>query len=407
MTTVFLEESPTPIYARIARALGRELVRRGHEVLLVKPAGFNTTTFPAFLRAQGADTVYVSTAGSNVVQQRGEGQAGHFFEDFPGRLVFVHQDALLGGLTFEAALARLQAWQRVAARSFHLCIEPDSVTALLACGIGQAAWVPHASEFAPTAPLPVAECRHTASFVGHVLPWGFQPRAANASLEHLIDGLLQQRSADLGSSLHDRLQPWVERQFSAMGEPHETVLSRQAYIHWLRHQFNLRSMAFRGRVLEEAAAAGIAAAGDLTVYGGDPAYLHRVDRQATLGAGIRHQPPVYDEAAVQGVFRGTACSINITSLQFDHAVVNRFHDVFLAGGLCLTDARPGLAELTREHAEISYRNAAELADRVRHFSHPARSAQRRLLIEAVQRELLQRSGYPLLADAIERAVAAL
>lgn len=404
---IYLEESPTPIYSRIVKALGRELARRGHEVLLVKPAGFNAATFPTFLRGQGADAVYVSTAGSNAFQQRGEGCAGHFFEDFPGRIVFVHQDALLGGLAFEAALAKLQAWRRVAARSWHLCIEPDSVAALQACGIAQAGWVPHASEFAPTEPLPVPECRHTASFVGHVLPWGFQPRAANPSLEHLIDGLLLLRSADLTTSLHDRLQPWVDRQFSALGEPQETVLSRQAYIHWLRHQFNLRSMAFRGRTLEEAAAAGIAEAGDLTVYGGDPAYLHRVDRQATLGAAIRHQPPVYEEAAVQAIFRGTACSINITSLQFDHAVVNRFHDVFLAGGLCLTDARPGLAELTREHAEISFRNAAELADRVRHFSHPSRSMQRRRLIEAVQQELLQRSGYPLLAEAIDRALAAL
>ena len=50
MSVFFLEESPTPIYARIARALGQELARRGHEVMLVKPAGFNTTTFPEFLR---------------------------------------------------------------------------------------------------------------------------------------------------------------------------------------------------------------------------------------------------------------------------------------------------------------------------------------------------------------------
>ncbi|MDP4299681.1 glycosyltransferase family protein [Leptothrix discophora] len=400
MPVFFLEESPTPIYARIARALGQELARRGHEVMLVKPAGFSTTTFPEFLRGQ-PQAVYLSTAGSNVIQQRADARAGHFFEDFPGRLIFLHQDALLGGLSFEAAQSRLRAWQRVADRSAHLCIEPDSVTALAAVGIERAAWVPHASEFAPTPPLDTGDCRHGASFVGHALPWSYQPRMASASLEQLLAGLLEQRSAQLDTPLHPALLPWVDRSlaaFSGMPDASDVGVSRQAYVHWLRGQCNLRTMAFRGRLLEQAAEAGMT---DVTVYGGDPAYLHRVDRQATLGHGIRHEPPVYDDATVHGIYRSSACSINISSLQFDHAVVNRVHDVFMAGGLCLTDRRPGLPELTREHAAISYATPDELHDRVRHFSNPRHATQRRLLIEAVQRDVMAHSGYPKVVDGIE------
>lgn len=399
MSIVFLEESPTPIYARIAKALGTQLMKQGHEVMMVKPSGFSVDSYRAFLQSRRGDAVYVSTAESNILQQKGEGLASCFFEDFPGKLIFIHQDALLGGLSFENGLAKLQAWRRVASRSAHLCIEPDSVSALQALGISRAKQVPHASEFAPAQPLPAAQCRHGASFVGHALPWSFQPVLPHRGLSMLVEGLMLQRAAMLDTALHAPVSAWVDRGALAFGEPGETVAARIAQVHWIRHQFNLRSMAFRGRLLEEA---GLP---DLTVYGGDPAYLHRVERRATLGAGIRHEAAVHDEAAVQAIYRGTACSINITSLQFDHAVVNRVHDVFMAGGLCLTDARPGLPELTREHAEISWRDADELREKVRYFSDPRHELSRHRLIQAVQADVMQRSGYPILAAEIEGALA--
>ncbi|MCK6426637.1 MAG: glycosyltransferase [Burkholderiaceae bacterium] len=399
MSIVFLEESPTPIYARISKALGIQLVKQGHEVMMVKPSGFSVDSYRAFLQSRRGDSVYVSTAESNILQQKGEGLAPYFFEDFPGKLIFIHQDALLGGLSFENGLAKLHAWRRVASRSAHLCIEPDSVAALKGAGISRASLVPHASEFVPADCLPVGQCRHGASFVGHALPWGFQPVLAHSGLSMLVEGLMLQRACMLDTALHAPVTEWVERCARAFGDPGDTVAARIAHVHWIRHQFNLRSMAFRGRLLEEAQLP------DLTVYGGDPAYLHRVERRATLGAGIRHEPAVHDEVAVQAIYRGTACSINITSLQFDHAVVNRVHDVFMSGGLCLTDARPGLSELTREHAEISWRDPAELREKVRYFSDPRHEASRQRLIRAVQADVMQRSGYPILAAEIEGALA--
>jgi hypothetical protein len=401
MSTVFLEESRTAIYDRIARAIGREFVRRGMAVMMIKPWGFNSVSFRQFLREQGAG-IYVSMTGANIMQSRSVDHAEHFFETFPGRVIFVHQDAILGGLTFDAALARLQAYQRVAHRSWHLCIEPDTITALKAVGIDNASLVPHASEFEPLPALERADCTYGASFVGHALPFEYQPRLASRALEHMIDAALRLRMDNLAAPAQPLLCDYADRVMEHFGPADETGLTRWAYVHWLRSQFTARTMPFRGWVLEQAQLP------DLTVVGGDPAYLHRVDRCLTLkGAGIRHLPPIYEVPAVRDVFRHSACSINITSLQFDHAVVNRFHDVFLAGGLCLTDARSGVAELTSEHAELTFRTVDELRERVHHFSAPRNSRQRALLIAAVQRDVQARSGYVGLADQVQTALDAL
>lgn len=388
MGQFFLEGSATAIYDRIARAMGRELLQRGKEVMLIQPAAFHVQGFQDFLRSRRPDDVYVSMTGANLVQRRPDGASEFFFELFPGPILFVHQDAILGGIDFETALARLQAYRRVAHRSWHLCIEPDTVAALKAVGIDSAGLVPHASEFNPIDPSDVRDCQWPASFVGHVLPSAAMPRTGSPAVAALLDAALQLREEHLGAPVQAMLQRFADRSAEAFGPPEETRMLRVAHTHWLRSQFTMRTMPLRGWVLERAELP------DLTIFGGDPAYLHRVDRCLTLPSpGVTHRPPVYDTAQVQDIFRRTACSVNISSLQFDVAVVNRVHDVFLSGGLCLTDALGGVAELTREHAEISFRSPKELSERVAYFSDPRNNARRAALIRAVQQDLVRHTGY--------------
>ena len=68
--TVYIEESRTPIYRRIAYALGAELTRCGAEVFAVKPEGFNSASFQEFVAKQGAAT-YVSNSGRNSAKNVG------------------------------------------------------------------------------------------------------------------------------------------------------------------------------------------------------------------------------------------------------------------------------------------------------------------------------------------------
>ena len=401
MTTIYIEESGTPIYTRIATALGTELARHGHEVLWVKPKGFNQQTFLQFLQAQPAQTVYLTNAGSNAIQGPTALGQTHFFEHFAGQLIFLHQDIVLSGQACLAGLSRLQAWQRVDARAYHLCIEPDSVRALQQAGITHAAWVPHASEI-PATPPELDHFEHEASFVGHVVPSALRQSTGSAPVDGLMNELFAARQRDLGVALQPAVEAYSSAALAHFGNPADVTALRVAHTQWLRTQTMHQSLQFRGWVFEQAQLPAV------TIFGGDPAYLHGVARSLRVEAeGVRYEQAVYEPEALRRIYRGSAVNLNVSSMQFDHAVINRFHDVIMAGGLCLTDYRDGIVNLTRHHAQVSYRTLAELRDKVHYFSQPEHRRERALLIEDIQRELLERSGYPLVCREILNAMQAL
>ena len=173
----------------------------------------------------------------------------------------------------------------------------------------------------------------------------------------------------------------------------DAAVYRIATKRWLRSLVHEHSLAARGWFIEQARLPSV------TIFGGDPAYLHGMQRKLTLGLGnVEHRDAVFDTQAVQDVFRDSCINLNFTSLQFDTAVVNRVFDVFMAGGLCLTDYRDGLATLTNSHAEFSWKTLSELRERVAYWSDPARARERALLIRKVQADLGEHGGYTRLAD---------
>ncbi len=397
-STIYVEESGTPIYTRIARALGRELTRLGYSVLVVKPAAFNHDSYLAFIQGVPEDAVYVSNAGSNIIQSRLPNQPTHYFEHFKGRVIFLHQDSLLSSQSFEQGLSRLQAWQRVAARSGHLCIEPGNVQVLKQAGIEHARFVPHASEIEASTPM-IENFEHRASFVGHVVPSVYRQSSGSSSVDGLLNQLFARRQLDMAVPVHDEVLAFSNQALDCLGNSPENTAFRLAHGLWVRGQLMHQSLQYRGWVFEQAQIDG------LEIFGGDPAYLHGVDRALRIEReGITYQPAIYDMDALSRIFRRSLVNINVSSLQFDHAVVNRFHDVVMAGGLCLTDRRDGLAELTRHHAEVSFSTVAELEDKVRYYSHPDRARERASLISAMQTEVVERSGYPLLAREIAQSI---
>ncbi|WP_367849717.1 hypothetical protein [Rhodoferax sp. WC2427] len=396
--TVYIEESHTPIYRRIAHALGAELQRLGFNVMIIKPDGFNSDSFADFLKGQNG-AVYVSNASSQVIQSRQPGSGTFFFEHFPGQLIFLHQDAILGGMSLLDGVAKLHAWLRVAERSAHLCIEADNVADLHAVGIANVQLVSHASDTYPVPPELYGFDFGT-SFVGHVVPSGlYPPDGSSPRFLKLVDDVIAARRADFASPLEPLVKAYADQAIDGIGHASDQTLLRVAQAQWLRNEITGQTLPFRGWVFEEC---GIA---PLEIFGGDPAYLHKVNRSLqVVRHGVSYHPAVYDPAALQRVFHRRRVNINISSLQFDHAVVNRVHDVFMAGGLCLTDAREGLAALTSAHAEISFRTLAELADRTSYFSNPAHAHERAALIEHVQRDILANSGYGLLGQTIAKAI---
>ena len=396
--TVYIEESRTPIYRRIAHALGAELTRCGLEVLLVKPDGFNSLSFEQFLLNQG-DAAYVSNASSNIIQSKQPGKDEYFFENFPGKLIFLHQDAILGGINLLSGISKLQAWQRVAQRSAHLCIEADNVVDLASVGIHHAKVVPHASEVPATEPS-LDGFEYGASFVGHAVPsMYYAPTSHSQRFRQLMDDLVQARRRDFAAPLEPSVKAYADQALDGLGDENDQAILRVAQAQWLRNQITGQSMPLRGWVFEQC---GIA---PLDIFGGDPAYLHGVARNLQVERpGVSYHPAAYEAADVQRVFNKSKVSINVSSLQFDHAVVNRFHDVIMSGGLCLTDARSGLSDLTSAHADLSYRTLDDLRDRTEYFSRPENARARAALIKQVQQDVARNSGYPVLAQFILKSL---
>ena len=396
---VYVEESGTPIYNRIAHALGRALMALGNEVLLVKPAGFTTATYDEFLRKQDGASVYVTTNEPNIVNGIVPGTDSYFFERFPGRVIFVRQDAMLGGTTLLGAISKLRAWQRIAGRSAHLCLEPNNVDDLKSLGIAARA-VAHATEVLPVAPAEDG-FEFDTNFIGHVVPSIYSPAGSTPAAQRVVETAMTARRERLDTPI----EPMLRERAAALdgfGAPADNALLRIAAAQWLRTEIHSQTMPFRGWVLENAEL------DSLDIIGGDPAYLHRVDRNLALDRpGITMHPAVYDAERLQQIFNRSRVSLNLTALQFDHAVINRFHDATMAGGLCLMDRRPGLAELTSAHADISFNNVSELAERVRWFADPRHATERASLIRKLQADVLAGSGYDKLAQAITACVAAM
>lgn len=391
--TVFVEESKTPIYRRIAHALGAELTRCGLEVFVVKPDGFNSTTFREFVSKQGA-SAYISNSVGNIIQAKLPEKEEYFFESFPGKLIFLHQDAILGGFPLLKGISKLQAWKRVAERSAHLCIEPNNVAELATVGIPNAKIVPHATEISPQEPC-IEDFQYGSTFVGHAIPSMYRPVSDSHRLQNLIDETLELRRTNLANDLSGCVTAYVDNTLNGVCDAADHAILKVAHSQWVRSQITGQTMPFRGWCFENCELQ------PMTIFGGDPAYLHSVARDLQIDRpGVNYHPAVYEPNEVQRIFRQSKININVSSMQFDYAVVNRFHDVIMSGGLCLTDARSGLADLTSSHEDVSFRTLDELRDRAEYFSRPENAQQRALLIKSIQKDIANNSGYPLLAKTI-------
>jgi hypothetical protein len=387
-TTILIEDSETPIYSRIVHSIKRSLDSKDIEVTLLAIRQFNVDSYQKYL-TEHADAIYLSTADSNLIQQRIPNQPGHFFEGFPGRLIFLHQDSMLSGVSkLTDAIERWQALRRVSSRSYHLCLEHGNTDILRLLGVKNSAGIAHASEIEMTAPL-LDEPLYPISFVGHVLPWNPTQPISEPRTNQLFTRLMALRRADFARPLQNEIA------LACLDLSEGDILITVAYQQWMRALMNSFSVPFRGSVITEARLPSLA------IFGGDPAYLHKaaLDRRIDQPQ-LSYHPPVYELDKVREIYRRSGVTINISSPQFDQAVPNRFHDAILSGGLCLTDRRGGLSELTRYADEVSYSSVAELRDKAIFFCRPENRRTRASLIRAIQGDIARNSGYEKLARSI-------
>jgi SAM-dependent methyltransferase len=132
----------------------------------------------------------------------------------------------------------------------------------------------------------------------------------------------------------------------------------------------------------------------VSIIGGDTAYIHGLDRNLVINKeNIKYYPPKHSDNEVQQIYQTSQINLNITSLQFDDAVINRVIDVAAVGGFVLTDWRSGLEVLTGVHREISYKSIEELNEKIAYYLHPNHQQERLDIAEALHQDIRQKCNY--------------
>jgi spore maturation protein CgeB len=359
MLRFLIESSPTPIYQRITSGYRQALEQHHHQVVYLEPGQFSS--FDAALDYLIAEIqsnthdcflVFDNSPLSTFYLKEEE---RFVFEQFDRLIIFIHHDNVWNSLVNSKLLA---AWQQVKNHSIHFCLEYENFLDLRAMGFEQVYLIAHGSEFKKIDRQ--SDYTHQVSFVGHVLP-NFQlvfDRCQSFPYSHLA-------AADFWSrlvSLEQKIDPSATRYAHQSCEQiydAEFIARKSAYYYTI----NLLSTCFRGELLKR-----LDPAFQLSIIGGDPGYLTGVtaDRQIR-SESITYYPPVSDYRETQNLYAHSKINLNITSLQFDQAVVNRTIDVAYAGGFILTDWKPDLKKLTQVSKQISYRTIQELNDKIAYY----------------------------------------
>ncbi|MCP9885136.1 glycosyltransferase [Synechococcus sp. ATX 2A4] len=219
-------------------------------------------------------------------------------------------------------------------------------------------------------------------FVGHVMSW-----LSNMAQEDPLSHHLRRDFWARVCNLAHPIAPSSVRHARSLS-PHEAAsiqfTSRKIQYRCEAHGL---SLPFRGEILQRLNAPSIA------IYGGIlPIYASeqnaKIDKDSVHYFAAQHDP-----VKLAQIYKEKRINLNITSLQFDNAVINRVIDIAGAGGFVLTDWRPGLAELTEVADSISYRSPEELNEKIAYYLDPSHDKERQEISEALHNDIMSRCTY--------------
>ncbi|MBF2073739.1 MAG: glycosyltransferase [Synechococcales cyanobacterium C42_A2020_086] len=384
-----LEQSPTRIYQRIIESFRATLEQFGHTVLLIDPCQFQDyQDYLRYIQDQAVDYCLI-TNPKGFISTYLESLQAFLFEQVEIPIIFVHHDNFLSDLhDIERIHRKLAAWQRMQHRSIHFCLEYHNFLDLRSLGIERVYPIRHASEFTQSAQRP--ELIHEATFVGHVLP-SLGDELAGLPVSHRLRADFWARLVNFETRLEPSAITFAQQACGRQSSDLDTLTAKYFYISLL----HLHSQFFRGEVLRRIDSSPV------TIIGGDPAYLHGVDRNQQIQKdNIRYQSATSDYADTRVIYARSKVNLNITSLQFDQAVINRVIDIGAAGGFVLTDWKADLSQITSVADAISYRSIEELNDKLEYYLHPDHESERRELAEVLHQDIQRQCTYEAVVEQI-------
>ena len=388
-----LEISPTPIYQRIINGFKQSLLELGHTVIIIDPKQISSIDeYLIAINREEPDFLLLTNPVSWLASYLDD--ADEFvFEKTNIPIIFIHHDNIFSNLySSNIILKKLLSFQRIKEKSWHFCLEYDNFLDLRSLGINNTFSTFHASEFMKYSPS--TNYKHEVSFLGHVLP-SLSLTIEGHPFSHILQSHVWNRIVNLDIRLAAYATEFALEQSGAVSDSLTNFLSIKYFYISLLH---LQSQGFRGEIIRRINNINV------DIIGGDPAYLHGIESNKIIQKeNIKYHPVQKDSYLVQKIYQNSQINLNITSLQFDDAVINRVIDIGAVGGFVLTDWRSNLEPLTGVHQEISYKSIEELNEKIAYYSHPDHYQERIDIAEALHQDIYQKCNYlSIVKDMISR-----
>jgi predicted O-linked N-acetylglucosamine transferase (SPINDLY family) len=368
---VALETSPNKIYNRIVGELAVGFRNCGYECIVIDSSVVKTKAELLILYNQ-CDWAIV-TNGSGYLSLKWPDV--YLFEEITSKIAFLHHDAPFNTRELNDIQEKLDAFVRIKDRSVHFSIEKSDVVDFKKLGI-VAHTINHINTLGSVPSANEHVCLRDVAFIGHVVPPILSPIPFGTVDDSNYFNSYLSRVTNLDHRIKDDYSKFEELDLHSKISSSVEIAQKMQYI----QQVHLYSQPHRGAVLEKVCGY------DLHIYGGDPSWLHGIEQSRFLNnANITYYKPVFEREQVIELFSTTRINVNITSLQFDTAVINRVMDCAASGGFILTDRKAQLYELTSVADEISYGSIEELSSKIDYFMQPEHQKQR----EEISRQLQQ------------------
>jgi SAM-dependent methyltransferase len=354
----FLEQSPTPIYQRIIENIKKVMIEFGHEVVLFKLSDLQTAQeLVDFINRNEFDYCII-TNSSSVLASYSLDLNSFLFEKINSSLIFIHHDNPFSGhSSLKDIYLNICAFLRVKDKAFHFFIEYSNFIDFKCLGISNSFHIYHSSEFEPIKNFPLSEERDI-SFVGHVTP-GNDVILEQLPFAHLLKHDYWRRVVSLDEGFEESSGLFATRNCTDPNNQLE-LLALKSFYRGILHKL---SQPFRGEIISR-----INESFSVSIFGGDPAYLQNNNRNLMINKkNLNYHPSTSKYQLSNQIYSESKINLNITSLQFDAAVINRVIDIGAAGGFILTDWKSDLAKITSVSEEVSYRTIDELNSKIEYY----------------------------------------
>lgn len=352
---IALERSSNKIYDRIVLELARGFEIFGHQCSLITPSEINSLDI--LLKIYNDNDLALITNSTGLLSIKREND--FIFELIEPNLIFLHHDAPFSSPDLTIINQKIAAFKRMKNKSIHLTIEKSDLEDFHKIGITSFI-TNHISTLGVNHnPNYKTDFLQEIAFLGHVIPStaSFIQFGDPNDLEFFKS--YENRFCNMSHSIKSDFDKLSN--FNNIENISNHVSLKAQYIQYV----NFYTMFYRGKIIESIKTANV------DIYGGDPSWLHGQEQSRfLLGNNIRYHDPLFEPHQVCEMFDNTRVNLNITSLQFDSAVINRIADCASAGGFILTDKKDQLYDLTSVADDISFSNCEEMLQKISFHSNP-------------------------------------